>query len=212
LSLIDYDPEYQQVMEFVFGGKFICFNLETAKKIAYHPQILQSTITLDGDCFDPEGTLSGGARAERANILVRLGEMKSNIDELNRIQNELISLEQEINKEREKSVQFSRKKNELDMQLNKLNLVKTSLEQTTHHQKLEKFNNINLEITEQRNEIENSTKELCHLEQKKKDLEEKIASGNDTEKEKKKAKAKIDAAKLDLDKKLKSSAQLEQVI
>jgi structural maintenance of chromosome 2 len=33
LSLIDYPPEYRQVMEYVFGSKFICYDLNTAKQI-----------------------------------------------------------------------------------------------------------------------------------------------------------------------------------
>ena len=142
-------------MEFVFGSKFICYNLDTAKKIAYDPNIFQSTITVDGDCFDPEGTLSGGARGERANILTRLNEMKGNIDELNRCENLLVNLEKEMNIEREIALKHSRLKNELDIHSNKMNLAKTSLEQTVHHQKLEKFESLTNEINMKRSEIEN---------------------------------------------------------
>ena len=115
LSLIEYEPVYRQVMEYVFGSKFICYNLESAKKIAYHPQILHSTITLDGDCFDPEGTLSGGARVEKSNILIRLSEMKENIDELKKHQTEMSKIDLEIETERKKSMEYNKKKNELDL-------------------------------------------------------------------------------------------------
>ena len=211
MSLIDYDPVYKSVMEYVFGSKFVCFDLDTAKKIAYHPQILQSTVTLDGDCFDPEGTLSGGARAERSNILIKLGEMKGNLDELNKKESEITNLEKEITIEREKSLLFSNKKNEYNLHLQQLNLAKISLEQNSHHQKLEKANSVNLEILEKREQIENSSKELSVLDQKKIELEEKILKGNDSETSKKEAQLKINDAKLLHENKQNSSNQLQQV-
>ena len=125
-------------MEYVFGSKFVCFSLDAAKKIAFHPQIMTSTITIDGDHFDPDGILTGGARAERSNILVKLGEMKANIDELNAKKAEISALEGELAQEREKSISYSRLKQELDLHLNQLNLAQLSLEQTSHHQNLEK--------------------------------------------------------------------------
>jgi structural maintenance of chromosome 2 len=59
LSLIEYDPVYRPVMEYVFGSRLICYSLTDAKTVAFNPQVLASTITLDGDNFDPEGILSG---------------------------------------------------------------------------------------------------------------------------------------------------------
>ena len=59
LSLVTFDPVYRPVMEYVFGSRLVCFSLEQAKKVAFHPQIMTSTITLDGDSFDPEGIITG---------------------------------------------------------------------------------------------------------------------------------------------------------
>ena len=59
LSLITYEPVYRPVMEYVFGTKFICSGLDAARRVAFHPQIMTSAITLEGDHFDPEGILTG---------------------------------------------------------------------------------------------------------------------------------------------------------
>jgi chromosome segregation ATPase len=47
-------------MQWVFGQIFICKDMETAKKVTFHERILKKSVTLDGDVFDPSGTLSGG--------------------------------------------------------------------------------------------------------------------------------------------------------
>ena len=60
LSLIQYDPEIHPAMEWIFGQTFICKDMETAKKVTFHDRIMKKSVTLDGDVFDPSGTLSGG--------------------------------------------------------------------------------------------------------------------------------------------------------
>lgn len=60
LSLVEYKPELQKAMEFVFGTTFVCDNMDNAKKVAFDKRIMTRTVTLGGDVFDPHGTLSGG--------------------------------------------------------------------------------------------------------------------------------------------------------
>ena len=60
LSLIEYDPQIHPAMQWVFGLIFICKDMETAKKVTFHARILKKSVTLDGDVFDPSGTLAGG--------------------------------------------------------------------------------------------------------------------------------------------------------
>lgn len=60
LSLVEYKPELQKAMEFVFGTTFVCDNMDNAKKVAFDKRIMTRTVTLGGEIFDPHGTLSGG--------------------------------------------------------------------------------------------------------------------------------------------------------
>lgn len=62
LSLISYDKEVHNAMQWVFGSVFICKDMDSAKKVAFHPSIMKRTVTLDGDVMDPAGTLSGGKK------------------------------------------------------------------------------------------------------------------------------------------------------
>jgi structural maintenance of chromosome 2 len=49
-------------MEYVFGSRLVCYSLDAAKTVAFHPKIMTSTVTLDGDHFDPEGILTGNTK------------------------------------------------------------------------------------------------------------------------------------------------------
>ncbi len=54
LSLIRYPPHLKPIMEFVFGGMFVCSNLDVARKVAFQPGIERRTVTYEGDVFDPQ--------------------------------------------------------------------------------------------------------------------------------------------------------------
>lgn len=47
-------------MEYTFGNTFICANMDVAKKVTFNPRIGRRCVTLDGEVFEPSGTLSGG--------------------------------------------------------------------------------------------------------------------------------------------------------
>lgn len=60
LTLVGYESEVQKAMEYVFGGTLVCDNMDNAKKVTFDKRIMTKTVTLGGDTFDPQGTLSGG--------------------------------------------------------------------------------------------------------------------------------------------------------
>ncbi|ETE67091.1 Structural maintenance of chromosomes protein 2, partial [Ophiophagus hannah] len=60
LSLVGYDSEIQKAMEYVFGQALVCDNMDNAKRVTFDKRIMSKTVTLGGDTFDPQGTLSGG--------------------------------------------------------------------------------------------------------------------------------------------------------
>lgn len=57
---MQYESELQKAMEYVFGTTLICNNMDSAKKITFDKRIMTRSVTLDGDIFDPQGTLHGG--------------------------------------------------------------------------------------------------------------------------------------------------------
>lgn len=55
-----YESDLRKAMEYVFGSTLVCDTLDNAKKVAFDKQVMTKTVTLGGDIFDPQGTLSGG--------------------------------------------------------------------------------------------------------------------------------------------------------
>ena len=201
LSLIEFDPVYRPVMEYVFGTRFICTNTNAAKQCAFDKSIMVNAITLDGDHFDPEGILTGGSRGERVNMLAKLNELKSQIDELDAKRKQLSTLDEEIRMEKEKSIRYTKLKREFDSQFNKLNSVRMNLEGESYHQKKEQADNLGKEIKEKTELIELGNKELATLKQKQHELENKLENQDSLkDEEKKSAQAKIDEAKKFIDK------------
>lgn len=67
-----YESDLRKAMEYVFGSTLVCDTLDNAKKVAFDKQVMTKTVTLGGDIFDPQGTLSGGQYEDY--LYVRLPE------------------------------------------------------------------------------------------------------------------------------------------
>lgn len=61
LSLIGYEPEVAKALEYVFGSTLVCRDAATAKKVTFDAAVRMKSVTMDGDVYDPAGTLSGGS-------------------------------------------------------------------------------------------------------------------------------------------------------
>jgi structural maintenance of chromosome 2 len=75
LELVGYEEEVRKAMEYVFGSAIICDNPEIAKAIAFDKNIRTRTVTLDGDVYDPSGTLTGGSKNQAGMMLARIDEL-----------------------------------------------------------------------------------------------------------------------------------------
>jgi len=75
LDLIDYEPGVHSAMEWIFGQVFVCTDTETARRVCYDERIQKRCVTLDGDVFDPSGTLSGGAALQTEPVLSALDKL-----------------------------------------------------------------------------------------------------------------------------------------
>lgn len=88
LSCVDYDRQVEAAMKFVFGHSFLADDMNVAKQVTYHRQIMCRSVTLDGDVVDPSGTLSGGAKPKGGTVLLE-------VEEINQIQKLLAQKETE---------------------------------------------------------------------------------------------------------------------
>ncbi|SGZ39667.1 related to Structural maintenance of chromosomes protein 2 [Hanseniaspora guilliermondii] len=127
LNLIEFDNDVAKAMQFIFGSALICESADIAKKITFHPEIRTKSITLEGDVYDPEGTLSGGSRNNNSNILEQTQIFNKLLKEYKDLQNDLENCQREL-----KVLDISRSKflpliNKNKMILNKTQQIKDEM-------------------------------------------------------------------------------------
>lgn len=60
-------------MAYVFGDTIICADAESANAVTFGAKV--RSVTLNGDVYDPSGTLSGGAPPSGSGMLLRVQEL-----------------------------------------------------------------------------------------------------------------------------------------
>ncbi|MBN3315639.1 SMC2 protein, partial [Atractosteus spatula] len=211
LSLVGYESELQKAMEYVFGTTLVCDCLDNAKKVTFDKRVMTKTVTLGGDVFDPQGTLSGGARAQMASVLSNLQELKDVQDGLVAKEAELQAVEKELSSLKGTAEKYRQLKQQLDMKCEELEILQTKLQQSSHHKQQEELEALR-KIIEESEETLRKTKEIHkNAEEKYKVLENKMKNAEaEREKELKEAQQKLNVAKNKADafsKKLKEKQQ-----
>ena len=97
LELVGSSEEVAQAIKYVFGGTFICDDTEAANTVAFDVSISSRAVTVDGDIYEPSGTLTGGSRqANGTALLEALSRYKDAQERLSVIESELSRVNKEI--------------------------------------------------------------------------------------------------------------------
>ena len=94
MDLIEYDEELEPAMKFVFGNVLVCNTSQIAEEIAFG-NIKVKCVNLEGDVYDPNGIMSGGANFSGM-PMIKL------VEELREVQNKMDGVNEEINELKEK--------------------------------------------------------------------------------------------------------------
>lgn len=127
LSLIGYDKEVSAAMEYVFGSTLVCANADTAKKVTFDPAVRMKSVTLEGDVYDPSGTLSGGSSPSSSGMLVTLQKLNELNKELAAREAELVSLQELMVKEKKKLESCRKTKQDLDLKNHEIKLTEEQI-------------------------------------------------------------------------------------
>ncbi|XP_030049611.1 structural maintenance of chromosomes protein 2 [Microcaecilia unicolor] len=211
LSLIGYESELQKAMEYVFGTTLVCDNMNNAKKVTFDKRIMTKTVTLGGDTFDPQGTLSGGARSQSASILSKLQELKDIQDELRAKENELLTTEKALADLKNTAEKYRQLKQQWEMKSEEAELLQVKMQQSSYHKQQEDLDILKKTIEESQETLKKTKEVQMKAEEKYKVLENKMKNAEaEREKELKQAQQKLDAAKKKADasnKKMKEKQQ-----
>ncbi|KAI0388769.1 SMC2-like protein [Xylariaceae sp. FL0594] len=127
LSLVGYDDEVSAAMEYVFGNTLICHDAETAKKVTFDPNVRMRSITLEGDSYDPSGTLSGGSSPNSSGVLVTLQKLNEINRQLKEAEISLREIQTQIAREKSKLDQARKTKQDLDLKTHEIKLAEEQI-------------------------------------------------------------------------------------
>lgn len=212
-ELIQYNPKYNNIMDYLLGRTIIVRNLDDGMGVAKRFNHRYRIITLDGDTINVGGSMTGGSLPKiRGNLLSRrlqINNLKKEINQLNQGKNQL---ENKIEIEEKGLNNLLSKINEESDSLQKLNiqLVKLENEKSKGLEELERNKNL---IDKYKEEILALNKELVEIKDNKtqfsneiKLLEEKVSN---TKEDMAKLTEKLEEKKITRDKLIKELNKLE---
>lgn len=128
LSLIGHEDDIVKAMEYVFGSTLICDDAETAKRVTFDPAVRMKSVTLEGDVYDPSGTLSGGSSPNSSGVLVTLQKLNAISRDLKGKETELTNLQEVMAKEKKALDSARHMKQELDLKTHEINLTEQQIQ------------------------------------------------------------------------------------
>ena len=111
-ELVDTAPEYRNVAKAMLGRIVVVDNVDHAVKIAKKYDYGIRMVTVEGELLVPGGAISGGAFKNNSNLLGRRREMDDLSKQIKKIQDELATLKEEIEKEREERLNIRKENDE----------------------------------------------------------------------------------------------------
>ncbi|RKP00198.1 hypothetical protein CXG81DRAFT_6336, partial [Caulochytrium protostelioides] len=127
LDLVRYEPAMADAMAFVFGGTLVCDTGDTAKRATFDPSIRMRSVTLDGDVYDPSGSLSGGAPAQQNDTLQTVAAYRDATARVAQLEHELADVAQALERQAHQRDQHAALSKRADMKRHEVALLKAQL-------------------------------------------------------------------------------------
>lgn len=170
MSLIKYDKKHLKAIQWIFGHAFICTTKEIAEKVCFDKRVNKNCFTLEGDHFNPSGTLTGGSNNQRL-ILKALADQDEIKFQLEVKKSEFAKLNDRLttmNYLPNKIAELSDQQNTVQAELYK---IRSDVHLGKPHQQVTEVNNIKQQIAALENKLREGKANEKQLKAKIKDLE-----------------------------------------
>jgi structural maintenance of chromosome 2 len=97
---------------------------ETAKRVTFDKDVRIKSVTLEGDVYDPAGTLQGGSKPNSAGILIRIQEARAKLQSL---QTELAQVNQKLANMAQHKEQYHQLTQQRDLKMHQQTLAQEQL-------------------------------------------------------------------------------------
>lgn len=117
-----------KAIAYVFSDTLICDDAESAKRVTFHREVGVRSVTLQGDVYDPSGTLSGGSAPSGSGVLIQVQKLLDAESRLNEARGTLKALEVEEGRGRKDREDWKVLKRDLEMKEHELKLLEGQIE------------------------------------------------------------------------------------
>ena len=123
LDLVGYDDELSAAMAYVFGDTFICADKQAAQAVTFNRSIGVKSVTLEGDVYDPTGTLSGGSAPSSSGLLIKVQELRNVEKEIQSRKTALDQIKAELAGAKKEIDRWRKDKKDLDLRSHEVRLL-----------------------------------------------------------------------------------------
>lgn len=154
LTLIGYEDHLETAMAYIFGNTLICADAESAKKVTFHQDVRIKSVTLEGDVYDPSGTLQGGSRPTGGGILVSLQEIHVLKNKLAEHRQNLQQVDQRLSSLTQEGRAYAELEQRLELKTHELRLCEQQVSASEHVQLVDLVDKLEKEIEALKSGIE----------------------------------------------------------
>ncbi len=152
IELVGFDEEVRSALEYVFGSTLIVDDANAANQICDRTKT--RTVTLDGDVYDPSGTISGGSKNNLGTTLAKLSQLTESTVKLAEEERKLDGVRREWEEMKADSKAYEGLSARMEICEAELQSVEKHLSQTTYGMLLDKFTAMKKEIDDAGAEVE----------------------------------------------------------
>jgi structural maintenance of chromosome 2 len=152
IELVGFDEEVRTAMEYVFGSSIVVDGSKAANQICDSTKT--RTVTLEGDVYDPSGTISGGSRNNLGTTLSELSKLADASAKLLGGTERLSHIKSTLNALKKKSAEYDKLNAKLQISVAELQGIQKHLSQTSYGVLEEKFNAMSEELAAAEKEYE----------------------------------------------------------
>lgn len=157
IELVGFSEEVRAAMEYVFGASIVVDNAKAANQICDATKT--RTVTLEGDVYDPSGTISGGSKSSLGSTLSELSKLAETSQRLATNKDRLAVVLKDLGQMADTATQFDKISRKLSLAEAELEGLQKHLSQTSYGVLEEKFNAMSKELEESNNEYQSMQKE-----------------------------------------------------
>lgn len=176
LEIIGCQREVESAMKYVFGSHLVCDTPETAKQVAFHPNVRVRCVTKEGDLYDPAGTITGGSAPKGGNILMKLQEVSQLEQQVEKQRREYDSFRSQLERTKSDASQYDAVERELKCKEHELALIEDRISRSEHHAAEQAVQEARAQIAQFEADIKALPEERKQLERTGKQLEKEIKS------------------------------------